>query len=123
VNAVLADLGLSAHPDAESWRAFASDESWHRVAHRNDLGAPREHGIVAERWTRFIAMLRVVLDAVEAKFLEVARTVDALAILDAPTQKDVDSLKECLPPESIAADRFLTKATQGGFRRCQVRVL
>lgn len=116
VEALLADLGLSKHPDAESWRAFASKESWHKVAHRNDLGAPRAQQLAAERWQRFVTMLRAVLDAVDAKFLEVVRTVEHYAAIEAPSKKQIKELKDCLPLESIAADRFLKKATAGWLR-------
>ncbi|OLD41149.1 MAG: hypothetical protein AUI21_02625 [Nitrospirae bacterium 13_1_40CM_2_62_10] len=113
VEALLADLGLSKHPDADSWRTFATKENWSRVAHRKDLGAPRAHQLVTERWQRFVAMLRAVLDAVDAKFLEVVRTVEQYAAIEVPTKKQIKELKACLPPESIAADRFLKKATAG----------
>src|SRR6266851_2928459 len=101
VNAILSDLGLSKHPDAESWRAFASEESLDKIAHRNDLSAPRSLQVVAGLWDRFVAMLGTVLDAVDAKFLEVARTVDELAVLDAPSAQQVKQLKASLPPQSI----------------------
>ncbi|MFJ9893655.1 hypothetical protein ACIQPR_10020 [Streptomyces sp. NPDC091280] len=106
ISEVLGALGID--PDGSvgtAWRKVAGDQ--HALAHRSNLAAPRQlEGRVSDHVERGMIFLDAVLDAFDARFLDLVDRLEKLAATPAPTKKDATRLLKEFPQDLVTAERF-----------------
>jgi hypothetical protein len=106
ISEVLGALGID--PDGSvgtAWRKVAADQ--HALAHRTNLAAPRQlEGRVSDHVERGMIFLDAVLDAFDARFLDLIDRLEKLAATPAPTKKDATRLLKEFPQDLVTAEQF-----------------
>jgi len=99
IDLILRALGLDTDAAASTWKSFAGDDAWARNAHRDDLRLPRRlDADFLTRLDRFVDVLAMVLDEVEANYASIIGAVDAILAKSTPTAEDVTTLARYLAP-------------------------
>jgi hypothetical protein len=114
IRAILAAYGFEETRDAaEAWLRLSSwdeDAGLARLAHRNALGRPRpaDDGL-GKMWEEMQALLDVVLDRFETRFLESFKALDELLGKAVPSAADAKRLRNNVPNNLVAFAYFFDK--------------
>lgn len=97
IESILCGLGIPVtDPIAEAWLRLAGEKDplpLHARAHRRNLDAPRRVDQDERKyWCDFEAILEVILDRFETRYLSTLETLDKLLALDSPQDEDVSTL-------------------------------
>jgi len=114
IRAILAAYGFEETEDAaEAWLRLSSwdeDAGLARLAHRNALGRPRlADDTLGRAWEERQALLDVVLDKFETRFLESFKILDELLGKAAPSAADAKRLRNNVPNSPIVFAYFFDK--------------
>jgi len=112
IRLILAALAIPPDdPVAVAWLEHVpGKEGLNTRAHRKILAAPRgvDEAFV-DFWEGIQAVLDVVLERFEKRFLEVHKHMDLLAEKDAPTAEDISFLKKSVPDAPVARGVFFDR--------------
>lgn len=114
IRAILAAYGFEETEDAaEAWLRLSSwdeDAGLARLAHRNALGRPRlADDTLGRAWEEMQALLDVVLDRFETRFLESFKVLDELLGKTTPSAADAKRLRNNAPNNLVAFAYFFDK--------------
>jgi hypothetical protein len=126
VQAILIGLSLEGDEGARAWRDYVDQDGWWKTAHRDDLRTPRRHDAAfAERFSRFVRVVHVVLDAVERQYGRVLDRVEELLTKPRPDAESLETLTKYLGSgvvalwvvfEKVGADWLVPLRERGVFR-------
>ncbi|MFI5916830.1 hypothetical protein [Dactylosporangium sp. NPDC051541] len=113
VDEICSALGVA---DDDEVRELWKTASWHDVAHRAGLIAPRPvDDMFRQKWGRFQTVLLVVGRRFEASYTLALPLIDQLAAQTEVTTDDVKQLRNGVPNSTVALARFFDRASAGWF--------
>jgi len=114
IEAILKGLNISVdHAVAKAWMRLADESSeyrLHRLAHRDALSSPRPlDSSFLNFWQDMEALLDIVLDRFEARYLESHKLIDSLIAKETPTIEDAKVLRDNIPNNLASLGYFFDK--------------
>lgn len=113
IDEICDSLGIPAEDEVRAaWVSLV----WHRRAHRGPLREPRAlDDEFQSAWSQFNFVLLVIARRFEALFVAALPSIEALAVVAAPTKDDLAKLRNQVPQSVVAMDHFYASAGPGWF--------